>query len=1628
MSFHVKKIISVILMTAMLFSLSRVSVLGEEIESGTETVETIEQEKTESVSLMSATASVEGEGTVEHPYLIKTEADLFALANEELTNALSANYELQNDITVTATTWVPIGNDTAFSGHFDGNGYTVSGVVLEGSGYQYTGFFGKNSGLIENLTVDVTFSASKQLGGLAAHSTGTIRNCLTKGTLTSTSNLVGGLVGENYNGAIIASGSAATVTGGSYVGGLVGRNHFYYGAGDAALINCYAQGNVTGSDHVGGLVGYNYSESGNGTAFIRHCYAAGKVNDGEGAGLVGSNNGRVYNSYYRSINTGNLIGYSVSTTEMKKQDTFYMWDFDHVWEISGNYPVIHLRGAQEEVSFQGDGSAANPYLIETEEQLAQLAHSAAYMGSANQSYCYQLANDITVTAKFWTPIGEYASFHGTFDGNGHTISGVKTSGTNYQYVGLFGVNDGTIKNLTVNGNVSGQNNVGVLTGVNRGTVENCVTKGSVTGTSNFAGGIAGENYNGTISASGSTAVITGGNYVGGLVGRNHFYYGSGDAAITNCYAQGNVTGSSQVGGLVGYNYGESGNGTAVIRNCYVAGKVNDGEGAGLVCSNNGRVYNSYYRSTNTGNLTGFSVSVTDLKKQDTFYMWDFDHIWEMNGSYPYINVRGETPKITFEGDGDIESPYYVETEEQLYALAAGEAKTGSKICYQLANDITVTAKFWMPIGEYDSFVGIFDGDGHTISGIKTSGTNYQYIGLFGANDGTIKNLTVNGNVSGQNNVGVLTGINRGTIENCTTEGAAAAASNFAGGIAGENYNGTISTSGSTAAVTGSGYVGGLVGRNHFYYGSGDAALINCYAQGDVTGSRYVGGLVGHNYGESGSGTVVIRNCYAAGKVNDGAGAGLVDSNNGRIYNSYYNGENNSQNNVNYKNGYPVSLEELASPATFYMWDFDYIWEVNGSYPYINVRGETPKIEFEGDGDSDIPYYVETEEQLYALAMGEAKTGSKIYYQLANDIAITAKFWMPIGEYDSFVGIFDGNGHTISGVRISDTNYQYIGLFGCSDGTIQNLTVQGDVSGQNHVGILIGNNRGTIENCLTEGTAAGAVNLIGGLAGENYNGTISTSGSTAAVSGSGYVGGLVGRNHFYYGDRNAAITNCYAHGDVTATGYAGGLVGYNYYEGGSYTTAIQYCYSIGAVTGSRSTGGIVGENNGVVTASYYNSETSGQTDTVKGTPVTTADMKVSSTYAGWDFDQTWAMSENVYDGYPYLQAIIPVERVAVTGISLKSSTLSLVEGSKEILTATVIPENATNKEVVWKSSNTAAATVSDGIVTAKKTGKAIITATTADGGYTASCTVTVTAKEAEVVSVTGITLNQSAVSLEQGKTETLIATVMPENATNQSVAWSSSEASVASVQNGVVKALQAGTTVITATTADGEYTASCEITVTEKTVDENAPTIQIKKVKARPGNEVDVVIELEKNTGFADLGIEVGYPQDVMTLTNVTPDSNVGGTFTPAQTYTVNPFNMGWASGVNITYNGSLATLTFEVADDAADGFYPITLDYYKGRDGNYVDGDDVNYDENEQAVGFVYISGGIVVASYIPGDINGDEKVNNKDATALLRYLAGWDVDGINTDALDTDGSGMVNNKDATHLLRYLAGWSVTLH
>ena len=173
-----------------------------------------------------------------------------------------------------------------------------------------------------------------------------------------------------------------------------------------------------------------------------------------------------------------------------------------------------------------------------------------------------------------------------------------------------------------------------------------------------------------------------------------------------------------------------------------------------------------------------------------------------------------------------------------------------------------------------------------------------------------------------------------------------------------------------------------------------------------------------------------------------------------------------------------------------------------------------------------------------------------------------------------------------------------------------------------------------------------------------------------------------------------------------------------------------------------------------------------------------------------------------------------KEIAITGISLNKSTTSITEGESETLTAAITPSNTTgDKTVKWSSSNEAVAAVdSNGKVTAKKAGTAVITATSSNG-KTAGCTVTVKQKE---IAITGISLNKSTTSITEGESETLTATITPSNATgDKTVKWSSSNAEVAAVDsNGKVTAKKAGTAVITATSSNRK-TASCTVTVKQK---------------------------------------------------------------------------------------------------------------------------------------------------------------------------------------------------------------------
>ena len=168
-------------------------------------------------------------------------------------------------------------------------------------------------------------------------------------------------------------------------------------------------------------------------------------------------------------------------------------------------------------------------------------------------------------------------------------------------------------------------------------------------------------------------------------------------------------------------------------------------------------------------------------------------------------------------------------------------------------------------------------------------------------------------------------------------------------------------------------------------------------------------------------------------------------------------------------------------------------------------------------------------------------------------------------------------------------------------------------------------------------------------------------------------------------------------------------------------------------------------------------------------------------------------------------------VAVSGVTLDKQNISLNAGESELLTETVAPPNASNKNVTWSSSNEAVATVVNGTVTGVSEGPAIVTVKTVDGNYTAMCSVTVS-KVITTIPVSGVTLNKQNMTLTVGGSEQLTATIAPSNATNKNMTWSSSNAAVAVVSNGQVFGMSVGDAVITVKTEDGDKTATCLVTV------------------------------------------------------------------------------------------------------------------------------------------------------------------------------------------------------------------------
>ena len=194
-------------------------------------------------------------------------------------------------------------------------------------------------------------------------------------------------------------------------------------------------------------------------------------------------------------------------------------------------------------------------------------------------------------------------------------------------------------------------------------------------------------------------------------------------------------------------------------------------------------------------------------------------------------------------------------------------------------------------------------------------------------------------------------------------------------------------------------------------------------------------------------------------------------------------------------------------------------------------------------------------------------------------------------------------------------------------------------------------------------------------------------------------------------------------------------------------------------------------------------------------------------------------------------------VGVLGVALNKTTLTLEKGTRETLTATIMPNDATNTSVVWTSSNKSVAIVNaNGRITALSPGTSTITVTTVSGGETASCQVTVT--EVAPIKTTGVQLNKTSTTLSINDTEQLTATVLPSNSNNKKVQWKSDNLNVVEVSsNGKISAISPGTANVTVTTEDGKYTAKCIVTVSK-------PTIKVTGITI---NKTAVTLEKDEKT-------------------------------------------------------------------------------------------------------------------------------------------------------------------------------------
>lgn len=1000
-------------------------------------------------------------------------------------------------------------------------------------------------------------------------------------------------------------------------------------------------------------------------------------------------------------------------------------------------PSAAWDGETRDEKPSGEGTEVAPYQIGSGAELAWLADKVNNASSGTKLYV-ELTDDIDLGNQPWTPIGkEFYEFSGVFDGGGHVVEGLKVS--NAADAGLFGVAKGAaIKNLVVRGSVTGTGNAaGILAKAKNEacTIENCGNEAAVSGADNAAGILARNNYYNSGTAivgcynTGGITVTKSGGYAGGIAGS-----GSGDVAVTDCYNVGKINGS-YAGGIRGQSAVTS---ASAIKNCYNSGNVvgaNETKTGAIVPGTSNKLTNCYYLNTgkdsNTSGATAMSDAAMRTELLDKLGADNWKTVRGVNSGYPVLAWQtDETPaavvtmakNIRFAreefdtDDGDVDS---LPTGLLLWDAESG--KTYTITLWQMVRS-------WTPLdadglAEYDAITGEYTGF-PSLEKLEYVNTTAVISRMSEEQRAQLDQLdaAVQAAESDQEDgtgEGLYQAMERRAafiVSLAKTEdlGAYESQLTFVEDISNVSA-GKYDLSGRFAARGDGVYYASVAKEKDGRPVCCDIKTAERRIVGDqepynrmtaVTGLHWEGTTAKWNGRENFSGAYRIDLYTVTGEGTDAvythfktfALSGNYTSAN--FANAFAAGK---------KYAFTVTaigdqslLEELGltdsiTSAYSDVYDPDKDKENPSTKEWVDISSAAQWIELanvkdEPTGGTDSPNRQQVEwSKNYRLTADIDFSGLTAAEQTKTK---------SIGRITyPFMGEFDGQGHTITGLTLSNNDS---GLFWYTGATayIHDLTIEGaNVLFSDNAAVLVHNNYGRMEKCAVVNTniTADTGAVLGGMVSRNYGiirssyvqgGTLTSNSLTATghagfvganeagglIEGcwtsmavnttSEYAGGFVGLGY------GGTIKNCFALGNVNARGYSGGFVGRSVYGGNAY----ENCYAAGVVTVSGEQGnGFIGGNkpdsafqydqSKGVTNCYFNSA-SASAEAYGAVGKSLDEMKTDgflTDISGSD-SGVWAREADKNGGLPYLLGVAVPETAVTAQITVKLAIASYDKNS------------------------------------------------------------------------------------------------------------------------------------------------------------------------------------------------------------------------------------------------------------------------------------------------------------------------------------------------------------------------------